>query len=548
MKNLTPMQAAYWTGRQAKGFLGNVSAHLYVEFECGPIDPRRFGAALEKLYSAHDMMRVKISSDGHQVIGNAEKSISYQVEDLTGLESDAVVRRLETKRQEWTGRTLDLEAGQTSAFGLTLLPGGGARMHVDTDMVAIDPPSFCLLMEDLAQLYEDPDLQPDKDQSRYFDWLTRKAADSDLADRQSNDKRWWQARLADIAPAPNLPQTTPNQPVHSSRLATVLSPEQRQSLERRARVLKITPSALMLGLFAAVIGEATGDERFRLNVPMFWRTPFDLDVDRIVGDFSNILILSVDPPSELELGTFCEHIAEQMRDLLAHSTYPGVSVMRDLSRQKQSLQSAPIVFTSGLDVPGGDLFSERVTRLFGPMIWAVSQGPQVALDAQVAGLDGGLLINWDIRLDALPEAWIKAVFGKYVTLVSRLAEDPETLKGRVFAHKVQQSPHSPQYTETTQMLQALVERLAPGTVPGEHARFREIGLSHDDLADLMTFLNRYVPAANLTKDDLAPDSTIDTAASLIGHRSGGRSEKVARAYLSSIAPEKTDQRHAQPAE
>ena len=38
MKNLTPMQAAYWTGRQAKGFLGNVSAHLYVEFDCGPIE------------------------------------------------------------------------------------------------------------------------------------------------------------------------------------------------------------------------------------------------------------------------------------------------------------------------------------------------------------------------------------------------------------------------------------------------------------------------------------------------------------------------------
>ena len=35
------------------------------------------------------------------------------------------------------------------------------------------------------------------------------------------------------------------------------------------------------------------------------------------------------------------------------------------------------------------------------MNWVISQGPQVALDAQVAHVDDGILVNWDIRLDAL---------------------------------------------------------------------------------------------------------------------------------------------------
>ena len=37
------------------------------------------------------------------------------------------------------------------------------------------------------------------------------------------------------------------------------------------------------------------------------------------------------------------------------------------------------------------------------MNWVISQGPQVALDAQVAHVDDGILVNWDIRLDALPK-------------------------------------------------------------------------------------------------------------------------------------------------
>ncbi|POF29067.1 condensation domain-containing protein [Roseibium marinum] len=548
MKNLTPMQAAYWTGRQANGFLGNVAAHLYVEFDCGKLDPHRLEKAVRKLYESHDMMRMRITPDGRQHIGKTEESLSFEIEDLTGLDAGVLDRHLADKRERWTCRTLDLAAGQTSAFGLSVLPGGACRLHVDTDMVAIDPPSFCLLMEDLARFYEDPRIGIEKGKSGYFDWLDRKNSDSDLARRHSEDKRWWQERLAGLPPAPNLPAAAISRPVRSGRLAAMLSPEERRSLTRTARGLRITPSALMLGLFTAVVGEATGDERFRLNVPMFWRAPFTAEVERLVGDFSNILILAADPSPGEPLGSLCKRLAEQMLDLLAHSSYPGVNVMRDLSRARRSLQTAPIVFTSGLDLPGRDLFSERVARVFGPMSWAVSQGPQVALDAQVAAMSGGILINWDIRYDALPETWINSAFDTYVALARKIAKDPAALEEPAFPREATAHAAGNASRHTEYMLRELLTRLVPAAGAHGPGEIRKLGLSDGDLTGFVAFLNRYIPGTNLTLEDIGPASTAASLASVIRVRSAGASEKVGLAYLKAIDARDRASLEAQPAE
>jgi len=61
------------------------------------------------------------------------------------------------------------------------------------------------------------------------------------------------------------------------------------------------------------------------------------------------------------------------------------------------------------------------------MDWAISQGPHVALDAQVASYDGRILVNWDIRLDALPRDWITTLFDRFITLLKETATTPEIM-------------------------------------------------------------------------------------------------------------------------
>lgn len=526
MRTLTPMQVAYWMGRTSDAPLGGVASHLYAEFDGNRLDPARLAHALTRLAALHPMLRLRIDTEGMQSVDGGELTLT--VEDLRALPAAACAQRLQEKREAWTHQRLDLTSGPAAAFGLSVLPEGGARLHVDTDMLAIDPASFRIVMEDLARLYQQPEAPGERALPSFFAWVDRLNGDPDLRRRRERDRLWWRERLATIAPAPDLPLAT-RQDVpkgQTTRLSTFLAADQRHSLQRSARARRITSSTLMLGLFAASLGEATRSARFRLNVPMFFRAGLVEGVERIVGEFSNVLILSVDLDASDTLGALCQSLGRQMTELLTHSAYPGVNVMRDLSRQRAALQLSPVVFTAGLDLPGGELFSERVTRGLGKLVWAVSQGPQVALDAQVAAMDGGVLINWDVRLDALPRRWIEALFERYVARVRSVAEDADLLDAPLRAQEAASA------TET--MLIDLLRRLLPSGAVDAASVIPALGIPQAEISDMLAFLNRYVPEAALSLEDVAGHRTPARLARLVRTRSGDGSEKVARAFLDAV--------------
>lgn len=141
------------------------------------------------------------------------------------------------------------------------------------------------------------------------------------------------------------------------------------------------------------------------------------------------MLLGVELNPTENLSAFCRRLMTQLAELIEHADYPGVSVMRDLSRLHGSLQPSPVVFTAGFGIRGKTLFSERVTDTFGRLGWVISQGPQVALDAQVAHVDDGILINWDVRLDAFPEQVLPRLLACYRALLHR----PHGKRGRSIA-------------------------------------------------------------------------------------------------------------------
>jgi amino acid adenylation domain-containing protein len=420
------MQAACWIGRTAHAALGKVSAHLYAEFDGHAIDLQRLRSALAQVASMHPMLRLRISEDGRQSIASVDQAPQLEVDDLRSMTAQEAARHLLRKREQWSHQQLDLRHGNPARFSISLLADQQFRLHVDTDMIGVDPSSFRTLVEDLADRYENHE-QPAGARPTFFDWWDRAGTDALLKAAHDRDRHWWRERLGNIAPAPSLPLLV-QQPAHarSERLSTWLDPQQRQALTQLARQRRITLSNLMLGLFAAVLGAHTGDPRFRLNVPTFWRHPLLDGVDQVIGDFANVLILDVENRTDTSPAALSTQLAQKMVSLLEHCAYSGVNVMRDLSRHHGSPQLAPVVFTAALDMPGGELLSERVRRSFGPMNWLISQGPQVALDAQFACADGGILINWDVRLDALPQTWVTRLFEAFLSLVTDVAKNPAT--------------------------------------------------------------------------------------------------------------------------
>ena len=112
---------------------------------------------------------------------------------------------------------------------------------------------------------------------------------------------------------------------------------------------------------------------------------------------------------------------ETLHDTARHSSYSGLSVLRDLGRHRGNQTLAPIVYTSALGL--GDLFAGEVTDQFGAPVWTISQGPQVLIDAQATPLATGLMINWDVRVDAFRPGVADAMFAYHLAELTRLATD-----------------------------------------------------------------------------------------------------------------------------
>ncbi|MCE7585776.1 amino acid adenylation domain-containing protein [Vibrio fluvialis] len=422
MHEMTTLQAAYWVGRQSTTPRAGDAAHLYIEFEGKGIDETRLAAAVHTLFARHEMLRVTVSEDGQWSVGELNEFHALQVLDWRALDAADCDERLRVMREQKTHQKLALNQGQGAEFVLTRLSDDRFRLHVDVDMIAADAQSFRLMIEALVAAYHGELSDARSAPFAEFQRQMTTAAQQALAAR---DRRYWRALQSTIAPAPKLPERDPVNPdtaaVHTERLAFELSAQQRAQLEALAAQHHLSLSAVSLGAFNALLADALKQPAFRINVPLFYRPK---EFDDTVGDFANLTLFSANCAPNVPLLTLFEQTQHQLMACLEHRHYSGVNVMRDLSRQQGSLQTSPVVFTSGWDI-GGDLYSQRVHDTLGDMVWACSQGAHVLLDAQIVPYKRGVLINWDVRTDSVPREFYQSLFTRYVALLSELAERAE---------------------------------------------------------------------------------------------------------------------------
>ncbi|BBX62368.1 phenyloxazoline synthase MbtB [Mycobacterium saskatchewanense] len=412
---LAPMQHAMWVGRHDDQQLGGVAGHLYVEFDGGPIDPDRLRAAATALAVRHPMLRVRFLPDGTQRIPEPDECGDFPVgvEDLR-FDRD-VDRRLAAIRNAKSHQQLD---GAVFELAVTLLPGERSRLHVDLDMQAADAMSYRTLMADLAALYGGRDL-PELGYTYREYRVTVEAAETRSHPARDADRDWWARRIPELPDPPALPSIGGRKSRQSTRRWHWLEPTIRDALFARAQARGITPAMALAAAFANALARWSTTPRFLLNVPLFGRQALHPDVDSLVGDFTSSLLLDVDLTGAQTASARGLAVQDAMRTAAAHSAYPGLSVLRDLSRHRGTQVLAPVVFTSALGL--GELFSAEVTGQFGTPAWIISQGPQVLLDAQVTEFGGGVLVNWDVRDGVFPPGVIDAMFAAHVDELVRLA-------------------------------------------------------------------------------------------------------------------------------
>ncbi|WP_336085444.1 amino acid adenylation domain-containing protein [Nocardia sp. SSK8] len=416
---LATMQHAYWVGRRQGQALGGVAAHLYVEFDGAGLEPERLRRAVDALLRRHDMLRAQFLDSGTQRVLPQPLVPVFASADLSA-RADAA-DELERIRQDKSHQRMDVGAGQVVDIAVSTLAEGRHRLHLDVDMVAADAQSYRRILDDLATLYEADSATLPALGVTFRQYLAAKAGS---APDNSADAAWWAEKITTLPDIPSLPVVPENEradAARSIRLHHWFDADTKAALHRNAHRNGVTPAVALATVFGEALARWSAKQRFLLNLPLFAREQLHDDIDQVVGDFTNSVLVEVDASERESTVARAKKLQRELHTCAEHSAYEGLDVLRDLGKLRGGPVTPSVVFTSGLDL--GELFSERVTRVFGEPVWIISQGPQVDIDAQVAELNGGLLVNWDIRRDALPAGVAEAMFTEFRRIVDRLVAD-----------------------------------------------------------------------------------------------------------------------------
>ncbi|MBB0246544.1 AMP-binding protein, partial [Streptomyces alkaliphilus] len=195
-------------------------------------------------------------------------------------------------------------------------------------------------------------------------------------------------------------------------------------LTARAREHGLTPSAVLLSAFCEVLGAWSGREDMTLTVTLFDRAEVHPHVNRVLGDFTSLMLVAYEPDGADAWLTRVRRLQERLARDLAHREMSAVDVLRELSRRTGRQEVAvPVVFTSALGAVTE--LAARPPEPFERPVWGISQTPQVWLDHQVVEMNDGpdgprVSLNWDAVEELFPEGLLDDMFAAYRSLLDLL--------------------------------------------------------------------------------------------------------------------------------
>lgn len=422
---MTEIQAAYWIGRESSLQLGNVATHVYEEIDCVHLDIARLEVAWQKLIDRHDMLRAIIQPDGRIKVLETVPPFRIAISDFRGTEASDFERELGLLRKRMSHQVRKSEQWPPFEIRAVRLDAARVRLLMSYDVIFVDGWSRAILFSEWKKLYEDFEsvLPPLELTFRDYVLAAARARGSELFLRA---REYWRKRLADLLPAPRLPlacdPATLKQP-HFNRYTTTLVSEQWSALKRAAARASITPSCVLLAALADVLHRWSEEPGFSLNLSLFNREPLHPQVNDIVGDFTSVTLLQVEPPDK----TFEERARRLQRQLwrdFDHRQFSGIEVLRELARQagEKHAVGMPVVFTSLLwsDSESGD---RSVGHWIGERVYGVSQTPQVWLDCVVYEDHGSLVLIWDVVEALFPKGMLAAMFEIFVQDLVNLSKE-----------------------------------------------------------------------------------------------------------------------------
>jgi epothilone synthetase B len=423
---LTKMERAYWLGRDPSLELGGIGIHLYEEVDCADLDLERLQRAWQRVLDRHDMLRAVVLPDGRQQVLR-QASYRIPVVDLRGRSSAAKAAQLDALRARLSHQVYDPTVWPPFEFLACRLDRHRIRLCLSLDALHIDMASLTVLLEDWARFYDDPEAPVEPLALSFRDyvlaleeWRETKEFERSLA--------YWQERAGRLPPAPQLPRRRPPETRDRPRFVRrrgSLAADAWQRLKDRAARLGLTPSGLLLAVYAEVLVLWNQDPELTINVPLFNPQAVHSDLKQVVGNYTSTLLLEVRHSPDLTFAARAARLQEQFWQDLEHRTVSGIEVLREVARTRGKVSDQilmPVVYTSLL---GGRTRGLLVLKRFGERVYNVMQTPQVILDLHVQEEEGELYFDWDAVEQSFPAGLMDEMYASYGSYLKYLAEGEE---------------------------------------------------------------------------------------------------------------------------
>ncbi|MBB5736252.1 yersiniabactin nonribosomal peptide synthetase [Xanthomonas arboricola] len=419
---LTPVQHAYLVGRSPGQTLGGVGCHLYQEFDGAGLSSRALESAVQALIQRHPMLRVRFRSDGLQQFDAQSRWPGLTIHDLRATDAATRDAALLDLRERLGHRVLAVERGETIDFQLSLLPDGCHRLHVSIDLLVLDAASFTLVFEELAALLRGDTLPAADPGYDFRSYLAQLGQETGAARERA--RRHWLDRLDTLPRAPALPLACEPErivQVRIQRRRADLTAADWKRFKTHAGASGVTPTMALATCFGAVLARWSSQPRLLLNLTLFDRQPLHPCVERMLADFTNVLLLDLCCEGAA-FDTLAQRNQDSFVDAYEHRHWSGVEVLRELRKQQRHPHGAPVVFTSNLGRP---LYGHDTGPVLGQPGWGISQTPQVWIDHLAFEHDSALCLQWDSNPALFPEGLIDTLFDAYIAQVRRLVDDAD---------------------------------------------------------------------------------------------------------------------------
>ncbi|MEW2547698.1 amino acid adenylation domain-containing protein [Streptomyces sp. NPDC047002] len=414
---LTDVQSAYLLGRNDAFGYGGVACHVYLEVGYPDLDPARTEDAWNRLVQRHAMLRAVIDPAGHQRILPEVPRLCVPATTAAG---EAAQETLERAREEMGHRVHDTASWPLFDLRVTRTPER-AVLHLSMDFLIADWASIWLLLGEFEALHSEPNAELRPVGVEFRDYLLAERALRESPAYQ-RDRDYWHARLDTLPPAPDLPlaEADHGAPRFARRFLR-LDEAAWARLKKRAQSRGLTPSAVVMGAYATVLGRWSATPRFTLNLTVLNRLPLHAEIGRVVGDFTSVSLLAVEPEAGAPFTEQVRVLSDRLFDDLDHRLCSGVEVLRELARRRgREAALMPVVFTSAIGLGDDGTGGRAEGRLDGS---GITQTPQVFIDCQAMDDAEGLQVNWDIREGVFPEGLADDMFGAFEALLRDLADD-----------------------------------------------------------------------------------------------------------------------------